>query len=40
MATGVHPLLPFDMVEVNYLLPPPNSLLLMTNLIAWQAIAL
>jgi len=39
-ATGVHPLLPFDMVEANYLLPPPNLLLSTTNLIARQAIAL
>ena len=38
--TGTHPLLPFDIIEVNYLLPPPDSLLSMTNLIARQAIAL
>src|SRR6266702_4212455 len=39
-ATGTHPLLPFDIVEANYLLPPPDSLLSTTDLIAQQAIAL
>jgi len=39
-ATGTHPLLPFDVVEANYLLPPPDSLLSTTNLIARRAIAL
>jgi len=38
--TGGHPLLPFDIVEANYLLPPPNSLLSTTDLIVQQAIAL
>jgi hypothetical protein len=39
-ATGVHPILPFDIVEANYLLPPPDSLLASTDLIARRAIAL
>ena len=39
-ATGVHPILPFDIIEANYLLPPPDSLLLSTDLIARRAIAL
>jgi hypothetical protein len=39
-ATGVHPILPFDIVEVNYLLPPPDSLLLTTDLVTRRAIAL
>ena len=38
--TGTHPLLPFDIIEVNYLLPPPDSLLSTTDLIARRAIAL
>ena len=38
--TGAHPLLPFDVVEANYLLPPPNSLLATTDLIARRAVAL
>ena len=38
--TGTHPLLPFDIIEVNYLLPPPDSLLSTTNLIVRWAIAL
>ena len=37
---GTHPLLPFDIIEANYLLPLPGSLLTMTDLIACQAIAL
>jgi len=32
--TGTHPLLPFDIVEASYLLPPPNSVLSTTDLIA------
>ena len=32
--TGTHPLLPFDIIEVNYLLPLPDSLLSTTDLIA------
>lgn len=39
-ATGMHPLLPFDIIEANYLLPPPDSLLSSTDLIARRAIAL
>ena len=38
--TGTHPLLPFDIIEANYLLPPPDSILSTTNLIACRAIAL
>jgi hypothetical protein len=32
-ATGVNPILPFDIIEANYLLPPPDSLLLTTDLV-------
>jgi hypothetical protein len=39
-ATGIHPILPFDIVEANYLLPPPDSLLSTTDLVARQVIAL
>ena len=38
--TGTHPLLPFNIAEANYLLPPPDSSLSMTDLIAQRAIAL
>ena len=38
--TGTHPLLPFDIAEANYLLPPPDSVLTTTDLIARRAIAL
>jgi hypothetical protein len=38
--TGTHPLLPFDIAEANYLLPPPETLLSTTDLIARRAIAL
>lgn len=38
--TGTHPLLPFDIAEANYLLPPPDSILSATDLIARRAIAL
>ena len=38
--TGTHPLLPFDIIEANYLAPPPDSILSTTNLIARCAIAL
>jgi hypothetical protein len=31
--TGVHPILPFDIVEAYYLLPPPDSLLLTMDLV-------
>ena len=40
MTTGVHPLLPFDIAEANYLLPPPDSLLSTTDLVARRAVAL
>ena len=39
-ATGTHPLLPFDIEEANYLLPPPDSVLSTTDLISRRAIAL
>ena len=38
--TGTHPLLPFDIIEATYLLPPPDSILSTTDLIAQRAIAL
>jgi hypothetical protein len=38
--TGTHPLLPFDINEANYLLPPPPTTLSTTDLIARRAIAL
>jgi hypothetical protein len=38
--TGTHPLLPFDIAEASYLLPPPDSVLTTTDLIARRAIAL
>ena len=38
--TGTHPLLLFDILEANYLLPPPDSLLASTDLIARHAMAL
>jgi hypothetical protein len=39
-ATGTHPLLPFDIAEANYLLPPPDSVLSTTDHISRRAIAL
>jgi hypothetical protein len=39
-ATGTHPLLPLDIAEATYLLPPPDSILSTTDLIANRAIAL
>ena len=39
-ATGMHPLLPFDIIKANYLLPPPGLLLKTTDLIAHQAVSL
>jgi hypothetical protein len=39
-ATGTHPLLPFDIAEASYLLPPPETVLSTTDLIARRAIAL
>nr|GAT45769.1 predicted protein [Mycena chlorophos] len=38
--TGAHPLLPLDISEATYLVPPPNSILSTTELIAQRAIAL
>ena len=38
--TGTHPLLPFDISEANYLLPPPETVLSTTELITRRAIAL
>ena len=38
--TGTHPLLPFDISEANYLLPPPDSVLSSTELISRRAVAL
>ena len=38
--TGTHPLLPFDIAEANYLLPPLASMLMTTDLISRQAITL
>ena len=39
-ATGTHPLLLIDIVEANYLLLPPDSILSSTDLITWCAITL
>jgi hypothetical protein len=39
-ATGTHPLLPFDIAKASYLLPPPETVLSTTDLIARRAIAL
>jgi hypothetical protein len=38
--TGVHPILLFDIMEANYLLPPPDSLLSTKDLMVQCAIAL
>ena len=38
--TGCHPIIPLDISEATYLLPPPNSILSTTDLIANRAIAL
>ena len=38
--TGTHPLLPLDIAEATYLLPPPDALLSSTDLIAQHAVAL
>ncbi len=40
VATGTHPLLPLDIVEATYLLPPPTSLMSTEDLIASRSIAL
>jgi hypothetical protein len=39
-ASGIHPILLFDIVEANYLLPPPDFLLSTTDLVVWYVIAL
>src|SRR5271163_5314736 len=39
-ATGTHPLLPIDIAEANYLLPPPTAPLSTTDLISRRAITL
>jgi hypothetical protein len=39
-ATGTHPLLPIDIAEANYLLPPPTSTLNSTDLMIRRAITL
>ena len=39
-ATGTHPLLQIDIVEANYLLPLPDSILSSTDLITQRAITL
>ena len=38
--TGTHPLLPLDIAEATYLLPPPDAPLASTDLIAQHAVAL
>jgi Integrase zinc binding domain/RNase H-like domain found in reverse transcriptase len=38
--TGTHPILPLDIAEATYLVPPPTSILSTTDLIASRAIAL
>lgn len=38
--TGMHPLLPLDLIEATYLLPPPASILSSMDLIAQRAIEL
>src|ERR1700678_1081232 len=39
-ATGAHPLLPIDIAEANYLLPPPDLVLSTPDLISRHAITL
>lgn len=39
-ATGTHPILPVDIAEANYLLPPPETTLTTTDLIVRRAITL
>jgi hypothetical protein len=39
MTTGAHPLLPLDFLKATYLMPPPDSILSTTNLIAQCVIA-
>jgi hypothetical protein len=38
--TGTHPILPLDIAEATYLLPPPTAIMSTTDLIAMRAIAL
>jgi hypothetical protein len=38
--TGTHPLLPLDIAEATYLLPPPDSILSTTDFITNHTIAL
>ena len=38
--TGTHPILPLDIAEATYLLPPPSAIMTTTDLIATRAIAL
>ena len=38
--TGTHPLLPLDITEATYLLPPPDAPLSTTDLITTWAVAL
>lgn len=38
--TGTHPILPLDIVEASYLLPPPDAFLSTTELIARRAVEL
>ena len=38
--TGTHPLLPLNITKATYLLPPPDTPLSSTNLIAQRAVAL
>jgi len=38
--TGTYPLIPLDIIEATYLLPPPDSILSATDLIARRVIAL
>ncbi|KZO89581.1 hypothetical protein CALVIDRAFT_547792 [Calocera viscosa TUFC12733] len=37
MAHGIHPMLPMDIVEVNFLVPPPDSILSRADMIAYRA---
>ena len=38
--TGTHPLIPFDIMEANYLLPPPDLILSTKDLITHRVITL
>ena len=39
-ATGIHPILPLDIAEATYLVPPPDAFMDMTQLTASQVMAL